>query len=293
MPASITWLTRSPTLPLVAASVPCRLQTRSIAGMRRPAPSNARELFCTVFPLLTLAAMWPTRAKDVRVRASLVGRVARRQLVAACIALFPTVARAGPDVGKNLLYSGMETFTIADSKAKVQESVTLFDKAASSGYPANRLWQRGLSLYYADRFMEGAKQFRDDVALNPNDTEESIWAMLCEARILGFEEARRQMITIAGERRPYMRAIYDLFRGGEREAKSLSVLQKMTAGSGADQFYAALYLGLFAEAKGDTEAARREIQKSVATTYAKSSGDYMAALARVHVAVRGWNKSDL
>ena len=34
------------------------------------------------------------------------------------------------------------------------------------------LWQRGLSLYYAGRFDEGAAQFRRDVALNPGDTEE-------------------------------------------------------------------------------------------------------------------------
>jgi hypothetical protein len=33
------------------------------------------------------------------------------------------------------------------------------------------MWQRGLSLYYVERFADGAKQFRDDVAVNPNDTE--------------------------------------------------------------------------------------------------------------------------
>jgi len=44
------------------------------------------------------------------------------------------------------------------------------------------LWQRGLSLYYADRFQDGADQFRRDVAVNPNDTEEAIWAYLCEVR---------------------------------------------------------------------------------------------------------------
>ena len=35
--------------------------------------------------------------------------------------------------------------------------------------------QRGLSLYYVGQFEEGAQQFRDDVAVNPADTEESIW----------------------------------------------------------------------------------------------------------------------
>lgn len=37
-------------------------------------------------------------------------------------------------------------------------------------------------------------QFRDDVAVNPNDTEESIWAFLCEAQLLGPDQARQQFL---------------------------------------------------------------------------------------------------
>ena len=53
------------------------------------------------------------------------------------------------------------------------------------------MWQRGLSLYYAERFTEGAEQFRKDVKVNPNDTEEAIWAFLCDARdpSIGFAGA--------------------------------------------------------------------------------------------------------
>ncbi|QHN86784.1 uncharacterized protein DS421_16g549280 [Arachis hypogaea] len=51
------------------------------------------------------------------------------------------------------------------------------------------LW--GLSLYYLDRFEEGAEQFRLDVAQNPNDTEESICCFLCEAQLYGVDEARK------------------------------------------------------------------------------------------------------
>lgn len=59
---------------------------------------------------------------------------------------------------------------------RVEESIEDFD-AALSASPSMRpyLWQRGLSLYYVGQYEEGAKQFRDDVAVNPNDTEESIW----------------------------------------------------------------------------------------------------------------------
>ncbi|XLS68367.1 hypothetical protein HN51_019390 [Arachis hypogaea] len=56
------------------------------------------------------------------------------------------------------------------------------------------LWQRGLSLYYLDRFEEGAEQFRLDVAQNPNDTEESIWCFLCETQLYGVDEARKRYL---------------------------------------------------------------------------------------------------
>jgi tetratricopeptide (TPR) repeat protein len=64
---------------------------------------------------------------------------------------------------------GMQLF----SKGDVRGSVVEFDKALELD-PQQKpyLWQRGLSLYYLRRFEEGAKQFRDDVAVNPNDTEE-------------------------------------------------------------------------------------------------------------------------
>lgn len=37
------------------------------------------------------------------------------------------------------------------------------------------LWQRGLSLYYMGQYSEGSRQFREDVAANPNDSEEVGW----------------------------------------------------------------------------------------------------------------------
>lgn len=37
---------------------------------------------------------------------------------------------------------------------------------------------------------------RDDVAVNPNDTEESIWAFLCEAQLDGPEAARQRMLQV-------------------------------------------------------------------------------------------------
>lgn len=47
-----------------------------------------------------------------------------------------------------------------------------------------------------NRFEEGAEQFRLDVAQNPNDTEESIWCFLCEARLHGVDVARKQYLEV-------------------------------------------------------------------------------------------------
>lgn len=47
-----------------------------------------------------------------------------------------------------------------------------------------------------NRFEEGAEQFRLDVAQNPNDTEESIWCFLCEARLHGVDVARNQFLEV-------------------------------------------------------------------------------------------------
>lgn len=38
---------------------------------------------------------------------------------------------------------------------------------------------------------------RDDVAVNPNDTEESIWAFLCEAQLCGADTARTNMLQVS------------------------------------------------------------------------------------------------
>lgn len=52
-------------------------------------------------------------------------------------------------------------------------------------------WQIEMGAF---RFEDGAKQFRLDVAQNPNDTEESIWCFLCEAQLYGVDEARKRFL---------------------------------------------------------------------------------------------------
>ena len=148
------------------------------------------------------------------------------------------------------------------------------------------LWQRGLSLYYLGRYAEGATQFRDDVAVNPNDTEESIWALLCEARLQGFAAAQANMLRVGRDGRPVMRAAYELFAGAP--SGSMEALRAAAAASAHDEFYSLLYQGLYHEACGDEGAAKAAVLAATGSAYGAGSGDYMAALARVHALRRGW-----
>ncbi|KAG6517415.1 hypothetical protein ZIOFF_020805 [Zingiber officinale] len=198
---------------------------------------------------------------------------------------------------------GMQLFREGD----VGGSLVEFDRAIELD-PRQKayLWQRGLSLYYANRFEEGAEQFRLDVAANPNDTEESIWCFLCEAQLYGPEEARKSFLEaslkfhcidsilsdiflqVGRDPRPVMREAYDMFKdGGDPEKFSKNFI----SGSDNEYFYASLYAGLYYESQNDTDSARRHIVAACQSTYGSRSNDYMAALAKVHCSCRGWSKS--
>ncbi|KAK9146992.1 hypothetical protein Sjap_006895 [Stephania japonica] len=177
---------------------------------------------------------------------------------------------------------GMHLFREGD----VSGSLTEFDHAIKLD-PRQKayLWQRGLSLYYLDRFEEGAEQFRIDVAQNPNDTEESIWCFLCEAQLYGVDEARRRFLKVGRDPRPVMREGYAMFKdGGDPE----NLVSAFSNGNDPEFFYASLYAGLYYESQRNAEGAERHIAAASQSPYAVSSNDYMASLARVHCVCRNW-----
>lgn len=70
--------------------------------------------------------------------------------------------QGGDDEGlqpRQLISLGMKKF----AEMKINESIELFNKAeekSGHGVLTPFLWQRGISLYYADRFQEGSDQVR-------------------------------------------------------------------------------------------------------------------------------------
>ena len=148
------------------------------------------------------------------------------------------------------------------------------------------LWQRGLALYYAGRYADGRRQFELHRTVNPNDVENPAWHYLCVARTTSPDQARAELLPVGRDARVPMREILSLYRGEGTEAE---VLAAATAGD-ADQrrnqlCYAHLYLGLYAEAAGDTAAAKDHLLKA-AGPY--SMDHYMGRVAKLHVLLRGW-----
>jgi lipoprotein NlpI len=150
---------------------------------------------------------------------------------------------------------------------------------------APKHWMRGISLYYAGRYDEGRKQFGSYEAVDTNDVENAVWHYLCNARLVGVDKARGELLKIGRDRRVPMMEVYALFAG---KAKPEDVLAAAKAGRPEPDelkqrlFYAHLYLGLYYEAAGDKKQALEHLAKA-AEEY--GNPHYMGDVARVHVAL--------
>jgi lipoprotein NlpI len=173
--------------------------------------------------------------------------------------------------------------------AKPAVSVAAFDKLiAIAPETEPRLWQRGLSLYYAEKYLEGREQFELHQTVNPNDVENAAWHFICVAKKEGVEAARKVLIPISGDSRVPMKEVHDLFAGKGTEEE---VMKAANAGDDADAkrnhlCFAHLYLGLYHEALGNTDQAKAHMLKA-AVDY--KMDHYMGKCAQVHVKVRGWD----
>lgn len=165
---------------------------------------------------------------------------------------------------------------------KIAESVADFDKYVELEPQAkNRLWERGISYYYAGQYEPGAKQFEDYQKYHDQDVENSVWRYLCVARQSGVAKARESLLPITGDPRAVMMEIYALYRG---QLKPEDVLR--AAGDNPPNremlnqrlFYAHLYIGLWHEAAGDTKQAKEHILAAEKHKIAH----YMWDVAHVH-----------
>ncbi|MDG2122986.1 MAG: hypothetical protein P8J87_04770 [Verrucomicrobiales bacterium] len=201
----------------------------------------------------------------------------------------PTVAalteqiNAAPDSPFLYHRRGVAHFFNANSKASVAD----FDKyLASAPSRAPYHWQRGISLYYADRFADATKQFQDHDAVNPRDVENATWLFLCQTRAESLEAARKALIPYRGDSRVPMREIHQLFAGtcSEKDVITAAKAGSPTPETLKNQLcYAYLYLALYQEALGNHQAAMTHIKKAAVD---HKMDHYMGMVAQVHYRLR-------
>ena len=179
---------------------------------------------------------------------------------------------------------GIEHFFNAEIDAAIKD----FDTYLSyNPRAAPQHWQRGIALYYAGRFDEGAVQFEIHREVNPRDVENAVWLFLCNARAISLTTARASIIPYTYDPRVPMRQIHALFAGTGTKQAVLDAARRGNPSSAELRnrlCYAHFYLGLHAEAYGDRKLALEHIKKA-ATTY--SMPHYMGKTAKVHLKLGG------
>ncbi len=196
------------------------------------------------------------------------------------IAAFTKCLELDPKFADAYDHRGSEYFIIGE----VKKSAADFDryvKLEPQQFP--RHWKRGITLYYVNRFADGAKQFNAYEQISTTDVENGVWHFLCNARLMGVKKARKIMLKIGRDGRIPMMKVYELYKG---IAKPSDVLKRVADAKlkGARQthalFYAHLYLGLYYEAvEKDKKKALSHLNQA---TDKYRIGHYMWDVARVH-----------
>jgi len=164
----------------------------------------------------------------------------------------------------------------------VKKSVADLDKYVElEPSAASRQWERGISYYYAGEYEKGAKQFELYQTYHDQDVENSTWRYLCVAAKDGVEKAKSNLLPIENDRRVPMMQIYALYQG---KATPEDVFKAVEAGNptpeakNAREFYANLYVGLWYQAAGKMDLAR----KHIFAAEKHKIGHYMWDVAHIH-----------
>lgn len=213
--------------------------------------------------------------------------VRRHFLLAAWVVTVPLPCMGAEKSPQKLFSQAVQLFF----DAKPVESASVFDQLVEAVPGAEpELWQRGLALYYAERFDDGRKQFELHKTVNPNDVENPAWHFLCVARLEGIQAARGKLLPVGEDARVPMKEILDLFAGRCEPAAVLAAAEKGESAALRNQLcYGHLYLGLYYEAAGDAEKAREHITRAAGPF---RMDHYMGKVAVMHAKLRGWPVDD-
>jgi len=168
---------------------------------------------------------------------------------------------------------------------KIVDSILDFDKCIELDPQVKPyLWQRGISLYYADKFQEGLDQFAVHREVNPNDVENAFWHFLCNVKLNGLEAAQKDVLLAGYDQRVPLMQVQQLIQGKLSVDEVIAAAEKGGAGTQGQKlsrFYGYLYIGLYYDALGDVEKAKKYIQMCV------DQGDpsYMGDVGKIHLEI--------
>lgn len=229
--------------------------------------------------ILALAAATVAHGQETSQEAlQMAATASQRGQTQQAIAILSELLARDPTVADAWYLRGREHFRAG----KVDQSVTDFDKYVElKPNLASRQWERGISYYYAGKYEKGAEQFELYQTYHDQDVENSVWRYLCVARTSGVEKAKETLLTIENDRRVPMMEIYALYQGKLsptdvlKAAESDEPNQEML---NIRQFYAHLYIGLWHEAAGEDDLAKKHIFQAEE----HKIGHYMWDVAHVH-----------
>lgn len=165
----------------------------------------------------------------------------------------------------------------------VEGSIADFDRAIEwEPKRAAGHWMRGISLYYAGRYAEGAEQFDAYQAVSTNDVENSVWWYICAARDDGHEKARAGLLPVGLDRRIPLMEVFALFQDKQTPEDVLAAIDRGEPDEDellSRRFYGHLYLALYHESHGDLAQARRHIDLAAGEYHLPG---YMGHVARIH-----------
>lgn len=154
------------------------------------------------------------------------------------------------------------------------------------------MWQRGLALYYAERFADGKAQFESHQTVNKADVENAVWHLMCSVKAGdSVETARKNMIPIEGDARIPMPEIYEVFAG------RMNPDQVVSAAAESDDiqrslYYSFLYNGLYYEMIGEQVKSIEAIEKATKAMSSASKDQLMNQLAAIHLKLRDSGRTE-
>lgn len=171
------------------------------------------------------------------------------------------------ELDKNVMIAinqrGGAKFKKGDIKGSIEdfEAYIKFKPAAYDDH-----WRYGISLYYAGRFEEGAKQFKAGEKAFGSDAENAFFHYICNARKDGYEKARKNILKIGNDTRVPMMKIYEMIQGKAKPDEVIETAEKAKL-TGEEKnealFYAHLYVGLNYEAEGNAKKCEEHLKTAV------------------------------